>query len=226
MNNGLCLNLFIKYNIDDANKFITNLEILNRYVMILAVDGASCRTKLKKLDIKICNQIENHKYSECSLYDDEMESCYEMDRLCDDEHVPLIMKAKKKKDYYASLDTDLFSSIMLYSIMQTIHKIIEKNCEYIVLNKTITTITLCTADEILYKISVPDIISSVGSNIYPWLEPVERHDIGLIGTVNDLVKMLQIATDNKNTPKKLILSGYGQINNNNTSKKIKKKECS
>jgi hypothetical protein len=217
-----CINIYAKCSESVAKQFIDNIAVLHEYVMLWAVNGWSCRDMLKDvIQIKITDKIVVHNYKKCPLFNEDLDDFYagykieirneDKSRWDNDDHEEDMFFP----DIYSSTETDLFESIMLYSIMQTIHEILNLNtlvkCKHDITNK----ISLYTNHKLILEIDVPDMMGNsptkgdlYDKDPYPWIEPLNRNDINLIKTINDLVQILKYTKKFKQIEKILVFSGY------------------
>ena len=188
-----------------AKKFIKNLPILHEYAMLMAVGGGSCRDmvrdvfKIKIVDKKSVEYDENDITSasknliQCT-YDNEEN---------DSENDP-------------TYPGDSFESLMMYSIMQTLHQIIQTGIIVRYKNRIITRIRFYCNNTKIFDGIIPEFTHShfypEEEDDCPWFEPESRFDIDLIGVLNSLIKILKYARKNKSSSNKLILSGTGENN--------------
>lgn len=222
-----CINIYAKCLESVANQFIRNLPILNKHVMLIAVDGAGCRDMLRDVvEIKIKNKIVMHNFCICPLYDkyncdDYYEEDYNHEKSIDETDLAQTTKNKKTihtdLDIFLSRDTDLLESIMMDSIRSMIYAILKMNTHPIYKNKYINKIIL-VADNKELEIDIPVMKyhydDHFNPNMHPFLEAKNRSDIHLINTINDVVEMYRYVKKNKTIEKTLVFSGYDNIKKN------------
>lgn len=222
-----CINIYAKCLESVANQFIENLPILNKHVMLIAVDGAGCSNMIKDvLEIKIKNKIVMHNFRICSLYDkddcdDYYGEDYSGDNSIDENDLAQTIKNKKTihtdSDIFLSRNTDLFESIMMDSIRSMIHVILKMNTVPIYENKYITKIILVVDNKEL-EIDIPVMKyhydTHFDPDMHPFLEAKNRSDLHLINIINNVVEIYKYAKKNKTVEKTLVFSGYSNIKKN------------
>lgn len=206
---GPCINMYLKCQKNEAIKFIENVERLKKGVTLLAVDGGSCRDSLDVIKFKICDNIENHTYKECELYNEETEDYYNDPFLDESELKVNKMVEHTNQFYYCSVDTDLYRSIIMYSIFRLLTKIFKYVESFTAPNEITNKMKLMLDDQIIYESDTMDIrIDDCMS--FPWVDICDVHSVSYIKTFNDVMQILTLAKKYKNRNMTLSFTGFGE----------------
>ena len=217
-----CANVFVKCSREEADQFMENLDFLQEFVEITSLDGGDPEFPLTSVDIEICDKIIENK--DCShncptCLPKNKKWCKEdwsSDKHTHTPNPPL----KQDGHLFYYKETDLFGSLILYTIYDLVKKIKESNTKIKIINgdaevtkrANIDLIVLEIDEKEVMSIDVPSLrIEEFKYNWDPqgmtWVEPAkDRDSLEWLRVINDLIKIVELVEESESKSKMLIFS--------------------
>lgn len=209
-----CANVFVKCPLKVARQFMNDLLFLNEFVELSSLNGGDPEFPLRSVDITICDKIiENkncsHNCPSCLLKN--KKSC-DPDFIFDEHNHNRKQTLIQEGNIFYYHQTDLFQSVILYTIFDLIKKIKENVTNSVILdhhnqiikNTNISKISLEIDGKEVISINTPG-LKVIEHHLFTWVEPIEGNDLQWLTVINKLIEIHDIIDQIECNSKILIL---------------------
>lgn len=200
-----CSNVFVRCPRTEAQQFLAYWPVLCQCVEVCTLNGGDPEFSLGNVTIELLYGVIGNQHHEmcCDLCAIDQEI-----KLASDHKFPLLSRGNLF--YYKK--TDLFEAVMLYSIVDLLKQLSQQHVKTIfadVETKKVRQLNLSIDNVLTCSVDIPESryeIINTWNGSFTWLEPIELGDVKLITAVNGLVKMYELAKQNPNSDKQLVIA--------------------